>query len=277
MKARCYFLKRRLLTAIVCSLYTVTALAVIPTAVHAQSDPPAHIFDFTVAQAFLSYSPNPFAAKFVVIFNPLTGFLNVNDIASITVSGPNGYHFAIKNEPFSPESKYNGYDFNPRLNVLWYRAYDTQGFLEDGMYVIDVQFANESSITRQRELTTNYALLEAYVSHYNELTFAPCHDAASPSDDTVLRWTPLAAVGGPDAYYCSWLLGQGIREGDNIYFRLPNGLAPAGFNKYMSRRGTPQSPLPPGDYYWMVEIVDANIFSHINMVIFQPWQHFTCY
>ena len=102
----------------------------------------------------------------------------------------------------------------------------------------------------------------------------------SPADDTVLRWSTLRDLGGPDAYYNVWI-SPGTAEfiapeearGDTIFDdagRDPD----AGLNHGSSRQGSPEEPLVPGPQTWQPEILDANVLENINMIIFPPGQHF---
>ena len=167
---------------------------------------------------------------------------------------------------------------NPRLLTLWYHALLAET-LEDGVYTVRATFDNGEVEQYSRELRTNHALLDFYVKHASEMRFEPS-GGVSPANDTVLSWTPLSELGGPDAYYISWIssgTAEGINadtaRGDGIYVAAL--LNPrAGLNVSSSRKGSAEDPLPLGPQTWHPEIVDSNRLDAVNITIFTPAQHF---
>jgi hypothetical protein len=197
-------------------------------------------------------------------------------IDTLRVFGPNGFVFDFINEPFG--DKPNGYLSNERQPVLWYQAIQLTT-LEDGRYTLQVDFKDGGRGVRARDLVSNFALRDFYLSHKGEMTYRP-NDGTSSVDGTTLNWSTLHDLGGPDAYYISWIssgTGEAIdgntARGDSIFVdALTN--SKAGFNVGSSTQGSAMDPLPPGPQTWQIEILDSNLLDGINMIVFTPGQHF---
>jgi len=214
------------------------------------------------------------AFKFEAFIDPR---IEPGQVASLRVHGPDGFVFAFENRPFS--DFFNGYVRNARVHALWYQAVGV-GSLQDGRYTIELSLTTGEREERSRDLVSNFALRDFYLAHRDELEYRPS-GGKSPAHDTVLRWTPLRELGGPDAYYNAWVspgtseyvAGETLR-GDSI-FSDAVGDPDAGLNRGSSRQGSPELPLPLGPQTWQPEILDANVLDDIDMIIFPPGQHFT--
>lgn len=198
-------------------------------------------------------------------------------IDTLRVFGPNGFVFDFINEPFG--DKPNGYLSNERQPVLWYQAIQLTT-LEDGRYTLEVTFKDGGRGVHSRDLVSDFALRDFYLSHSNQMTYRP-NDGTWPADGTTLNWSTLHDLGGPDAYYISWIssgtaeaIDGNTARGDSIFVdALSNPMA--GFNAGTSLQGSAMDPLPPGPQTWQIEILDSNALDGINMIIFTPGQHFT--
>jgi len=198
-----------------------------------------------------------------------------SQVKSVMVYGPDDFTFEIHNAPMAEDL--NGYVQNPRLPALWYQAIlPTE--LRGGAYTLCMTYTNGEQHSYSRVLVVNDALLRFYLEHRAELTFRPNRGTSSAAD-TVLTWSTLRELGGPDAYYNAWI-SSGTHEsigllnlrGDNIFVAAL--LDPrAGLNVGKSRLGSVFDPLPVGPLTWQVEILDSNRLDGVNQIIFPPGQN----
>jgi hypothetical protein len=213
-------------------------------------------------------------SKFEVFLLPT---ITPAEVAAIDIEGPDRFSFALENEPFG--DALNGYIVDDREPTLWYQAIRTQT-LSDGRYTLRVTFTNGETQTYARDLVSNHALVQFYLDHAAELQFQPSSGNSSASD-TVLQWSTLHDVGGPDAYYNAWIstgtseaIGADQLRGDNIFVAAlldPN----AGLNVNNSALGNWLDPLPVGPLTWQVEILDSNQLDGVNQIIFPPGRNFS--
>ena len=260
---------------------TVVGQGVDQAAVHDSSDwgyegnVPTTIYDIVASPAYFPSNPNPEQTKFVVMLNNDGIELDPTEIAAITITGPGQYRFGFLNQPYA-RPPFNGYFYDPRQNSLWYQAY-ALGFPPNGYYTIEVRFVNGSRAWQSREVEINYPLLDSFLRYQDALSFYPSDGGAVSGSALLLLWTTLKDFGGPDAYYNSWLVGgPGVGLSDSIFLwsqKSPD----AGLNNNWSLKGRPQLPLPPGEYTWFVELLDSNVLSEINLVVFFPWQEVYVY
>jgi hypothetical protein len=199
-----------------------------------------------------------------------------SEIESIQVSGPEGFTFDIMNAPFA--DNLNGYLLNDRLPTLWYQAIRAST-LADGRYTLRITFKTGERQEYSRVLASNDALVSFYLAHKDDLQFQP-NAGASAATDTLLTWSTLRELGGPDAYYNAWIssgtaeaIGEENLRGDNIFFAALLDRN-AGLNVSSSRLSSAIDPLPLGPVTWQVEIVDSNQLDGINQIIFPPGHHF---
>jgi hypothetical protein len=202
--------------------------------------------------------------------------INPAEIDTLRVFGPNGFVFDFINQPFA--GTINGYLSNDREPVLWYQAF-RPGTLEDGRYMLEVVFKDGGRGAHSRELVSNFALRDFYLSHRDQMSYRP-NGGTSPADGTSLNWSTLHDLGGPDAYYIGWVssgTGEAVDgntvRGENIFLDAltdPN----AGLNTKSSQQGSASDPLTTGPQTWQVEILDSNLLDQINMIVFTPGQHF---
>jgi len=234
------------------------------------------ILSFVAAQVYHDFPAltQKSGSKFEVFLVPS---VRPGQITQLRVSGPNDFVFDFSNEPFV--NKANGYLINPGIPTLWYQAFREEP-LEDGVYTVRVSFDNGEVEQFSRELRTNHALLDFYIAHAKEMVFSPS-GGVSPANDTVLTWTTLHDLGGPDAVYIGWIssgttdaITPNSARGDNVYLdALFNPRA--GINVGSSRKGWAENPLPLGPQTWHPEITDSNRLDGVNITIFPPAQHFT--
>ncbi|MFX1456865.1 MAG: DUF362 domain-containing protein [Promethearchaeota archaeon] len=224
-------------------------------------------------------------AKFEVYFFGLVGEKNINAIKSIIVNGPNGYEFHFKNQPFSFQNG-NGYivdNFNRQ--AIRYLAFDRKGFLEDGKYVITVNYWNNETRTKSRMLKSNNKLLNSYLILKEKLALNAQEVPKYMGDPKIyadLTWTTLKDLEGEDAFYESYL-SQGRTNSINLHdlthyddiYQNRLLMPKYGFNKNTAVVNTRWRPLKPEtEYTWTVEICDSNKHSNINLTIYQPIKYF---
>ena len=234
----------------------------------------AEILDISVTNCYAPYLSNPLLAKVVLVFDGDYPVPSPDEISSISLAGPGDLNYRLRNAPYD-KRYFNGYLYDAANNVLWYQAY-WNWFIPDGEYTLSINFVDGDSRAKSRFLRTNYELLAAYQTHQEELGFYPTNGVHVSGSSVLLRWTTLAEVGGPNAYYNSWLVGSrnGLMLSDSIFTRAESDSL-VGLDRNWSWKSWPV--LPAGNYRWFAEILDSNVFSEINMVIFQPWQDFTVY
>jgi hypothetical protein len=213
-------------------------------------------------------------SKFEVFLLPT---ITPQELAQISVDGPNGFSFAIENQPFG--DTLNGYILDEREPTLWYQAIRAST-LDDGHYTLRVTFTDGETQTYERDLVSNRGLVQFYLEHADALQFLPSSGTSSASD-TVLHWSTLRDLGGPDAYYNAWIssgtadgIGEDDLRGDNIFLSAlldPN----AGLNADNSAIGTWLDPLPVGPLTWQVEILDSNQLDGVNQIIFPRGRNFS--
>lgn len=199
-----------------------------------------------------------------------------SQVRSVMVYGPDDFSFEIPNAPVA--GGLNGYLQNPRLPALWYHAV-LPIELRAGTYTLCITYTNGERHSSSRVLAVNDALVRFYLQHKSELTFQP-NQGTSKAADTVVHWSTLQDLGGPDAYYNAWIssgtdesIGENKLRGDNIFVAAL--LDPrAGLNAARSRLGSWLDPLPVGPLTWQVEILDSNRLDSVNQIIFTPAQHF---
>ena len=199
-----------------------------------------------------------------------------SEVRSVMVYGPDDFAFEIRNAPLAEDL--NGILENSRLPALWYHAI-LPIELRGGVYTLCITYTNGEQHSYSRVLVVNDAMVRFYLEHKAELAFQP-NQGTSSAVDTVLTWSTLRDLGGPDAYYNAWIssgtdesIGVINLRGDNIFVGAL--LDPrAGLNARRSRLGSAFDPLPAGPLTWQVEILDANRLDAINQIIFPPAQNF---
>jgi hypothetical protein len=233
------------------------------------------IFSFLAANVYHDFPSLDVkeGSKFEIFMNRS---IDPTQIDSLRVFGPNGFVFDFINQPFADTG--NGYLSNDREPVLWYQALRL-GTLEGGRYVLEVTFKDGAKGVHSRELVSNFAQRDFYLSHKDQMTYRP-NDGTSPANGTDLKWSTLHDLGGPDAYYIGWIssgtaeaIDGNTARGDNIFIAALSD-PQAGLNIGSSVQGTTADPLPAGPQTWQVEILDSNELDHINMIVFTPGQHF---
>ena len=234
----------------------------------------AEIYDICATNCYAPYLSNPAMAKFVVVFDSRSAALSPLKVSYIYVRGPEGIVFWFRNRPFD-RTYYNGYMYDPASNVLWYQGYIAR-LIPDGEYTFCAVLKDGTLQEKSRYLQTNYELLEAYITYQPYISFYPPNGQQIDGTLCRLQWTTLSRLGGPDAYYNSWLVGldNQVALSDSIFTQSvwdPD----AGLNTGWSWKSSP--PLKEGTYQWFTEILDANVLSQINIVILQQWQIVTVY
>jgi len=201
------------------------------------------------------------------------------------VEGPKGYEFQFKNQSYSNENG-NGYIVDSyNRDMVYYRAFDRNGFLEDGVYNITVEYWNGESRSRSRVLKTNNNLLKSYIKEKSKIVFSSeqvPHHMEDPRIYFNVKWTTLKQLGEIDAFYAPY-----VSKGRTNYINLHNLthlddifltslLIPSyGLNKNSTLINTRWRPLEPdSEYSWVAEICDSNSYKDINMTICQPIQYF---
>jgi hypothetical protein len=223
--------------------------------------------------------------KFEVRFFGLVGEKNTNAIKNITVEGPKGYEFQFKNQSFDNRNG-NGYIVdNYNRQMVWYLAYDRNGFLEEGEYKFTIDYWNGETRYKSRILHTNNKFLESYLKLKNKIEYSydeiPIH-LGDPRIYVNTKWTTLNKLKGLDAYYALYVSKgrndfinlHDLTHFDNIY--VTSILIPSyGLNKGSALVNTRWRPLnPDSEYSWLTEICDSNSYKNINMTIHQPIQYF---
>jgi uncharacterized protein (DUF362 family) len=247
------------------------------------------IDDIVVSQLYLdankSSGISQKQAKFEVRFFGLVGEKNTNAIKDIIVEGPKGYEFQFKSQPFDFKNR-NGYIVdNYNRQMIWYRAFDRNGFIEDGKYNITVNYWNGETRSKYRILHTNNKLLKSYLGVKDKIDFSYEEKPKYLGDPRIYvspKWKTLDKLGGVDAYYALYVSKgrtefidmHDLTHFDNIY--VNSVLMPSyGLNKNSALVNTRWRPLKPNsEYSWMTEICDSNTYSKINMTIYQPMQYF---
>ncbi|MFW9865499.1 MAG: DUF362 domain-containing protein [Candidatus Thorarchaeota archaeon] len=224
-------------------------------------------------------------ARFEIRFFGLAGEKNVNAIEKITVEGPKGYQFQFKNQLFNFENG-NGYIIdNYNRQMIYYQAYDRNGFIEDGKYKIIVDYWNGESREKSRILQSNNQLLKSYLEIKDKLKFTFEEKPKYMGDPRIFvqpKWTTLNTLGGFDAYYAlyvskgrsDYINYHDLTHFDDIYTN--SILMPSyGLNKSSALVNTRWRPLKSNsEYTWLTEISDSNMYENINMTIYQPIQTF---
>jgi uncharacterized protein (DUF362 family) len=224
-------------------------------------------------------------AKLEVRFFGLAGEKSTNAIKNIIVEGPKGYEIQFKSQPYDFKNG-NGYIVdNYNRQMVWYRAFDRNGFIEDGDYKVTVDYWNGESRSKTRTLRTNNKLLTSYLNVKDQIEFS-CEELPKYVEDPRIfirpKWTTLNEIGGVDAYYALYVSKgrtdfidlHDLTHLDNIY--IFSILMPSyGLNKNSALVNTRWRPLKPeSEYSWKTEICDSNIHSNINLTIYQPIQYF---
>ncbi|MFX0042508.1 MAG: DUF362 domain-containing protein [Candidatus Hodarchaeota archaeon] len=224
-------------------------------------------------------------AKFEIRFFGLAGEKSTNAIKNIVIEGPNGYEFKIKNQSFNFTNG-NGYIIDKyNRNLIWYLAFDRNGFLNDGEYKITIDYWNGETRVKSRKLQTNDKLLKSYLEVKDKIKYSFEEIPKYMEDPRIYvrtKWTPLKELGGVNAYYANY-----VSEGktDNINFHDLTYYDPIylnsilmssyGLNKSSALVFTRWKPLKPNtEYTWFTEICDANKYGNTNMTIYQPIQYF---
>ncbi len=248
------------------------------------------IDDIIVSQFYLDGNNNSSdipkkQGKFEIRFFGLAGEKSTNMIKNVVITGPNGYEFQFKNQLFDFRNG-NGYVVdNYSRNLIRFLAFDRNGFLDDGEYKISVDYWNDESRFKTRNLQTNDSLLKSYLNVKDKINYGFDEIPKYMEDPRIYirtKWTTLKKLGGIDAYYANYV-NEGkvdyINLHDLTYFDpiyLNSILMPSyGLNKSSTLVFTRWKPLKPNtEYTWLTEICDANEYSKINMDIYQPVQYF---
>jgi hypothetical protein len=169
--------------------------------------------------------------------------------------------------------------------MLYYRAFDRNGFLEDGEYKITVEYWNGESRSQSRVLKSNITLLKSYLKVKSNIAFSFEEKPKFMGDPRIyvnVKWTTLKNLGEVDAYYVPYISKgrtdfidlHDLTHFDNIF--INSILIPSyGLNKSSTLINTRWRPLQPdSEYSWLAEICDSNLYKNINMTIHQPIQYF---
>lgn len=234
------------------------------------ADPPG-IRSIVVTQVYsdLGKGRGSRMAKFVVLFD---GVVARGEIASIEVTGPGGYRFAVDASQAFDFRNLNGCLVDRVSGHLWYMAFDRRGFLPDGGYDIEVRSAAGAVRRRSRTLRYDDALLQFYLARAREIRRQPSGPVASGERITV-SWSTLAALSGPDAYYCLRLSeGKSWPTADLGRLLFFDDIFEAANDRAGLNQDSATVPLPSGvrELTWFVELLDANRYEDINIAIFQP-------
>ncbi len=255
------------------------------------SDAIVQIYDIMACNVYMdseSTRLRPDQHKFLVSFFPTDGRPFPELIERITASGPHGYQVAFVNQPFSSAYR-NGYIYDRTTNAYWYMVNLDTGFLDEGVYTIDVQCKDgtvQSKSRRQRNGPSD-TLVSAYSKYRDRLyeSHSPgkAHPfpAGSPLTDVEVKWSSLKELGHYDAFYvCRLSEGRSSKEfdpqnlvwWDNIFAR--RGTYPeAGRNRNSVTIATALKPAT--SYVYFTEITDSNAMAGTNICIFQPHQTFS--
>jgi hypothetical protein len=276
------FFSRALRVTLLPLLLCACSAASVPLHDDASTDAPsqqgvARLYTVLVAHVLHDFPslPNKQWSKVEVFFEGAAA-VEPEDVERIFVTGPAGFGVEIANVPFVAPI-INGYVDNAALGGLWYQLL-LPGYLAEGRYVVHVDWRDGRRETLARTLRTNTELLTFYETNKTRMTYEPT--GTSDADDTVLRWSTLADLGGPDAFYNAWL-SPGTAEsidpntaiGDTIFAQAaeaPN----AGRNLDRFRASDMDRPLQRGPHTWQVEILDANVLADVNAIIFATGQLF---
>ena len=216
--------------------------------------------------------------KFVVVFDNDWGRVDPQSIAHIEVCGPRNYHFDIRPHKRFDVRSLNGYVDDQYYGRVWYMAFDSRGFLEDGEYVIEVAFANGAIKQRSRVLQYDDRILKAYLDCRKSIKMRPTGfwKVGRGPHNIPLSWTILRELTGLDAFYCA-RLSKGISwPSVNVHhllffddiFAASEKDASYGFNKGSAT--VEGKAVSYSTYTWFTEILDSNRFENINIAIFQP-------
>jgi hypothetical protein len=250
------------------------------------------IIDVVAAQIYwgFGYGLPDKQSKFVVLFDKMFGEAGTSNIARMYAEGPDGYRFEIDNQAFTNQNG-NGYIEEAAYNnYRWFMAFDRSGFLKDGEYTVVVEYKNGEKSQMSRTLQYDDSILASYLADRDKIVFSPTNagspEAQSPAVNASespleVKWTTLAGLGGPDAYYCLRIAEDKGSAWDNANMTVFDNIfdaskvAPdAGLNKASFSVGG--GILKPGSkYLWFTEICDSNHYRDINICIFQPFQAFT--
>lgn len=221
--------------------------------------------------------------RFECLFRGLFGEKYTNAIENIIVQGPDGYEFKILNQAFDFKNK-NGYIVDKmNSDQVRYVSFDKKGFLEDGNYVITVEYRNEEKRSKSKILESDNKLLNAYLANKNKMTYYPTgevsHDLKKPF---YTKWNTLDKIANINAYYANWV-SEGFSDYlnfHNLYFYdnvfLISFLMPSyGLNKDSAWINDSRISMKPAtEYTWVTEICNSNEFENLSLSIFQPHQHF---
>ncbi len=211
----------------------------------------------------------PESGKLLIMF--LYDTPAIDTIESITAYGPNEYKKNFALQPYTRQNL-NGYSTGSD-SYLSFMFYDTDGFLEDGEYTIDIEYTDGfvSSITKT--LNFDRELLDTYLEMQKD--FSPAGNVALNADDTVVLEWPMPETGQYFAvtrlkeYVPNDPFYQNILYWDNIFYRQGN----AGLGR--SSMQIPADLIEPGvQYTWFTEILDSNKLEDVNTAIFCPFQYF---
>ena len=243
------------------------------------------IDEIGVSQFYLDNEKPEKQGKFDVKFFGLVGEKNTNAISKIIVDGPKGYEFQFKNQPYSNK---NGNGFivdNYNRQMVYYRAFDRNGFLEDGEYNITVEYWNGESRAKSRVLKTNNNLLKSYIKVKSNIIFSAEEKPKLMGDPRIyvnVNWNTLKQLGEIDSYYAPYVSKgrtdfidlHDLTHFDNIF--LTSILIPSyGLNTNSTLINTRWRPLEPdSNYSWLTEICDSNSYTNINMTVHPPIQYF---
>jgi hypothetical protein len=244
------------------------------------------ITDIVAAQIYwgFGYGLPERQSKFVVLFDKMFGAAGTDSIERMYAEGPDGYRLEIKNQPYTGLNG-NGYIEEAGYNdYRWFMAFDRSGFLKDGEYTVTVEYKNGEKSRMSRTLRYDDSILGSYLAQRDKIAFSPAEPAAgsdASQSPIEMKWTTLASLGGPDAYYCLRIAedkGSGwdnanISVFDNI-FDASKATPGAGLNKtsFSVAAGLLK---PNSKYAWFTEFCDSNHYRDINVCIFQPFQEFT--
>ena len=241
----------------------------------ATPDPPG-IRSIVVTQVFADAQTDGLRmGKFVVI---LDAALQHGQVESIVASGPGGYRFEVAVHEALDARNLNGYLVDGATGGAWFMAFDRRGFLEDGPYTIEVRLASGEVRRRSRTLRHDGALLAAYLERRASIERRPVGVIPWNGGVASVSWTTLAALSGPDAYYCLRVSrGRSFPSVDLQRLVFFDDIFEAADASAGRNRDSAPVRLHEGcnQYTWFVEMLDSNRYEDVNLAVLQPAAWFT--
>lgn len=279
-------LARRLaaaLAAVACASLAIAATAGASHGTCAVQSP--QIWDTVATDVYWDFGDRPDLelGKFVVTFAQPPDSFCATSIESAFVTGPDGYRFELDpTEPLDLENL-NGYVDDHFIHAVWLMGFDRRGFLREGDYTITVRFKDGVVRRQVNRFSPRRDLLDAYLQRRDAISFSPSGALVRATSPDPLRWTTMAELGGPSAYYSVRLSRplDGFLDPHNLIFWdaifYQSYLRPDAGLDNGTQSLAPLMIHPNKRYAWFVEILDSNRLQDLNMAIFQPAQFFKGY